>query len=143
MGSSDCCQEVTLHMFSTAAVALRTVGVNSPDEGEKSDNKCKKRKEKDKNMETRCWLKAGGPCGYYYSEGYEYQRATSKGLPAYREADTGGKKQLKAGFPRQEQQLPTRPSSQHASSACSLSNLQSKTHNTTSQRLTEDTILKS
>lgn len=34
--------------------------------------------------------------------------------------DTGGKKQLMGGFPRQELQLPTRPSSRRA---CALSNL--------------------
>ena len=33
----------------------------------------------------------------------------------------GGKKQLTGGFPRQELQLPTQPSSQRVSSVCSLS----------------------
>lgn len=70
-------------------------------------------------METRCWLKARRPCGYYYTEGCKCQRATSKGLAAYREME----KQLKGGFPRQEEQLPTQPPSQHVSSDCSLANL--------------------
>lgn len=103
----------------------------------KCDYKCKR----DENMETRCWLKAGGPCGYYYSEGCEYQRATSKGLPAYRDWRHGGKKELNGGFPRQKQQLPTRPPSQHVSSVCSLSSLRDTQYR--SQRLTEDTALES
>lgn len=65
-----------------------------------------------KNLETWCWLKAGGPCGYYYSEGCEYQRATSKAcLPMGKQSGViRGKKQLTGAFPRQELQLPTRPS---------------------------------
>lgn len=39
------------------------------------------------------------------------------------EKQTGGKRQLKGGFPRQEQQLPTQPSAPHVSSVSSLANL--------------------
>lgn len=44
-------------------------------------------------------------------------------LPAFGETDWSycKKKQLPGGFPRQELQLPTQPSSEHVSSVCSLS----------------------
>lgn len=75
-------------------------------------------------MVTWVWMEAGGACGYYYCEGRECQRATSKGLAAYREADTGGvERQLKGVFPRQEQQLPAQPSAPHVSSVKPLANL--------------------
>lgn len=54
----------------------------------------KERSDKYKKQEkpvTGLWLRAGGACGYYYCEGCECQRATSKGLAAYRGADVGGK----------------------------------------------------
>lgn len=84
---------------------------------EDRDNKWKDAK----TVETRRWLGAEGPCGCYYSEGWEYQRATSKAcLPTGKQtAVIGGKKQLTGDFPRQELQLPTQPSSQHVSSVCS------------------------
>lgn len=99
---------------------------------------------------TRFWLSAEGACGCYYCEGCECQRATSKGLAAYGEADMGGwgvgERQLKGAFPRQEQQLPTQPPAPRL--LCQLPRQPlpldlSETHNPAASRLTEDTVLQS
>lgn len=82
-------------MFSMAAVALCTVGVNSPDEGEKSDNKCKKRKEKDKTWRHGAGSKLGAHVATITLRGTSIREPLQKACLPIEKQTQGGKSSLK------------------------------------------------